>query len=82
MEALAGGVWAENELGADDDGETITVAEVLVSVPAELVALIENVYEPATVGVPETVPVEASKVKPVGNVPTTLYVGAGKPPAA
>jgi hypothetical protein len=69
-------------VGDEAAGETTTVAELLVRVPAELIALTENVYEPATVGVLETVPVEASKVKPAGNVPTTLYTGGGKPPAA
>lgn len=45
------------------------------------VTVTDTVEEPATVGVPEIVPVEVLKLKPLTNVPVSAYVRAARPPA-
>lgn len=52
--------------------------------PAESVAVIVNVDDPATVGVPLITPVEESRVNPLGNdpEPTDQVYGAVPPSAA
>jgi hypothetical protein len=46
------------------------------------VTVTDTVEEPASVGVPEIVPVEVLKLKPSTNVPVREYVNAARPPAA
>jgi hypothetical protein len=48
--------------------------DVDVVAPFASVTLTDTVEEPATVGVPETVPVEVLKLKPFTNVPVNAYV--------
>ena len=46
------------------------------------VTVTDTVEEPASVGVPEIVPVEVLKLRPSTNVPVREYVNAARPPAA
>ena len=49
--------------------------------PVASVTLTDTVEEPATVGVPEIVPVAVAKLKPFTNVPVNAYVNEARPPA-
>ena len=49
--------------------------------PFASVTMTDTDEEPATVGVPEIVPVEAEKLKPSTKVPINAYVNAARPPA-
>jgi hypothetical protein len=80
------GTPSENELLAVPDnpvvGVVIVRAVAIVTVKFDVVAvapfasvtLTDTVEEPATVGVPEIVPVEVLKLKPFTNVPINAYV--------
>ena len=48
--------------------------DVDVVAPFASVTLTDTVEEPATVGVPEIVPVEVLRLKPFTNVPVNAYV--------
>ena len=53
----------------------MVITKVFVSVPALLVALIETLEVPATVGVPEISPEEVLTVNPLGNPAALKLVG-------
>ena len=55
--------------------------DVVAVAPFASVTVIDTVEDPAIVGVPETVPVEVAKLKPLTNVPVNVYVSAARPPA-
>jgi hypothetical protein len=48
--------------------------------PFASVTVTDTVEEPATVGVPEIVPVEELKFKPFTNSPVSAYVSEARPP--
>jgi hypothetical protein len=48
--------------------------------PFTSVTVTDTVEEPATVGIPEIVPVEVLKLSPSTNVPVSAYVNAERPP--
>ena len=60
----------------------ILIANVLITLPIELAALILNVNEPVLVGVPLITPVERLSDKPVGNVPLYKLKVMGAVPVA
>ena len=61
---------------------TVTVKLAVVAVaPFASVTLTDTVEEPATVGVPEIVPVDELKFKPFTKVPFNEYVNEARPPA-
>ena len=49
--------------------------------PFASVTVIDTIEEPATVGVPEIVPVAVAKLKPFTKVPVNAYVNEARPPA-
>jgi len=49
--------------------------------PFASVTMTDTVEEPATVGVPEIVPVAVAKLKPFTKVPVNAYVNEARPPA-
>ena len=55
--------------------------EVDAVAPFASVTVTDTVEEPATVGVPEIVPVEVLKLKPFTNMPVNEYVNEARPPA-
>ena len=55
--------------------------DVVAVAPFASVTLTDTVEEPATVGVPEIVPVEVAKLKPLTSVPVSAYVNEARPPA-
>ena len=58
----------------------IVKSDVDVIAPFASVTLTDTVEEPATVGVPEIVPVEVLKLKPFTKVPVNAYVKDARPP--
>ena len=61
--------------------ETVTVKfDVVAVAPFASVTVTDTVEEPATVGVPEIVPVAVAKLKPFTNVPVNAYVNEARPP--
>ena len=60
---------------------TVKVKDWLAFVPTPLAAVKVSGYVPAVpaAGVPLNIPVPGTKVTPVGRVPVTERVGAGKP---
>ena len=76
----------DEEANAND---TVVEAYPIATVKFEVVAvalfasvtLTETVEDPATVGVPEIVPVEVAKFKPLTSVPVSAYVNEARPPA-
>ena len=80
---------------ADDEGDeeanaklTVVDAYPIATVKFDVVAvalfasvtLTDTVEEPATAGVPEMVPVEVAKLRPLTKVPVKAYVSAVRPP--
>ncbi len=57
------------------------IVKVLESLPLELLAFIVKVHSPLSVGVPEIVPVSASKLSPSGRVPLMLHDKGREPEA-
>ena len=55
--------------------------DVVAVAPFASVTVTDTVEAPATVGVPEIVPVEASMLRPFNNVPFSAYVRGARPPA-
>lgn len=49
--------------------------------PFASVTVTDTVKAPPAVGVPEIVPVEALRLKPLANVPVSAYVRGARPPA-
>jgi hypothetical protein len=66
------------------DAYPIEIVKLDVEAVAEFtsVTVTDTVEEPASVGVPEIVPVEVLKLRPSTNVPVKEYVNAARPPAA
>ena len=54
--------------------------DVVADAPFASVTVTDTVEEPATVGVPEIVPVELLMVKPLTKVPVNEYTRATRPP--
>jgi hypothetical protein len=54
--------------------------DVVAVAPFASVTVTDTIEEPATVGVPEIVPVEVLRLKPSINVPVSAYVREARPP--
>jgi hypothetical protein len=89
-DAVGVGVGLADVLGSDAGAgagagaafATTTTIDAESSVPAALVARTTNVNDPTAVGVPDSTPVEAFSVNPVGNEPEKVEnVGLGEPVA-
>ena len=59
----------------------IVKLDVVAVAPFASVTVIDTIEEPATVGIPEIVPVEVAKLRPFTNVPVNAYVNEARPPA-
>lgn len=75
----------DEEANANDtDVEAYPIAtvkfDVVVVALFASVTLTDTVEDPATVGVPEIVPVEVAKLKPLTSVPVNAYVSDVRPP--
>ena len=73
---VAGGEAAV-KTGAAFAGTTVIVRDGVLTTPLAFVAEMVTVNTPALLGVPDSTPVNASRVRPGGNVPLTAKTGAG-----
>ncbi len=81
----AGSIVSETDTLTDTGGfpesAAVKTMMIVVAAPALLTCTRPCIAEVTAVGIPETIPVLGSKVKPAGNVPDLmLHVSGGVPP--